>query len=264
MAIDDPLDAAENRVAAEQRAEFALAPYGRDLCDILYALPTSLLPTGFAGFLDIGKGFVGGAAWWLRRTEDERRRYLVEVVVQELRWLKNQFTNLTEEHRRFVQEELPALMLDGLQKAERTRSRERLARMGKVLGASAKNGPAMMADEVEELLRISMDLDDSDVKVLGALVAGQRKLVSVATGMVPAGLVNRFWQQAGYLSDSSGRSAIAEQVGISDGALQSACAKLQAYGLLVQVERDESKLPRGTILYAILPRAVIFIDAITS
>jgi len=122
----------------------------------------------------------------------------------------------------------------------------------------------MPADEVEELLRVSIDLDDTDVKVLNALVVGQRELLVSNTGMVTPGQANKFWQHAGRVSDTSRLSDMAERLGITDGALQSACAKLQAYGLLVQVERDESKLGRGAILYCILPRAVVFVDAIAS
>jgi predicted transcriptional regulator len=264
MAIDDPLDAAEDRIAAEQRSESALAPYGRDVSEIFGALPAELVPSGLAGPLDLFKSFLKAVAWRLRKTEDGRRRYLVDVVVHELRWLRNQVDHLDEKHITFMREEFEGLVIDALQKAERTRSMDRVARMGRVLGASARKGPAVAADEVEELLRVSMDLDDTDVKVLGALVEGQRELLARTTGMVTPGQANKFWQRAGRVSDSGGLSEIAARLGISDGALQSACAKLQAYGLLVQVERDESKLGRGTILYSILPRAVTFIDAIAS
>lgn len=160
-----------------------------------------------------------------------------------------------------MREEFPSLVLDALQKAERTRAEDRIARMGRILASSARNGPVMTADEVEELLRISMDLDDTDVRVLGALVEGQRALISEASGVVSPGQANKYWQRAARVEEATRRSELAEQVGVSDGALLSSCAKLQAYGLLVQVERDESKLRRGATLYAILPRAVRFVDA---
>jgi predicted transcriptional regulator len=264
MASDDPLDAAEAQIAAEQRAESALAPYGRDFSEIIGSLPSELVPAGLIGPVDAIRSLLKAAAWHLRKTEDGRRRYLVEVVVQDLRWVRDRVADLDEKHLVFIREEFPELVLAALQRAERTRSRARIARMGKVLGASAKHGPTVVADEVEELLRVSMDLDDTDVKVLGALVEGQRGLLSGATGIVTPGQTNKFWQREARIDDFSRLSEIAGRLGISDGALQSACAKLQAYGLLVQVERDESKLPRGTILYAILPRAVAFIDAVTS
>ncbi len=126
---------------------------------------------GLTGSFDAIKSFLKTVAWHLRKTEDGRRRYLVEVVVQELRWVRDRVTDLDEKYVVFMREEFPDLVLAALQKAERTRSKERVIRMGKVLGASAKNGPTLIADEVEELLRISMDLDDTDVKVL-SLSAG--------------------------------------------------------------------------------------------
>lgn len=262
MVIDDPLDAAEEQIAAEKRTESGLVRYGRDLSEMINALPTGLLPPGISDVAEVLKAPFKMFAWHLRKVEDGRRKYLVEVVVDELRWVRDQVSTLEEEHQRFIREEFPDLLLDALQKAERTRSHSRIQRMGKVLGASAQAGAAMPADEVEELLRLSTDLDDTDIRVLIALVEGQRDLLSPLTGMVTPGQANKYWQRAGRTNDETRISELASSVELSDGALQSACAKLQAYGLLVQIERDESKLPRGVILYAILPRAVAFVDAL--
>ncbi len=264
MAIDDPLDAAEGIIAAEQRGDSQLAHYAKDLSDIFAALPTELVDVVHTGPLWVLEPMGKLASWYLRKHEEARRRYLTEVLVQELRWVRERVGQMDAEHRRFMREEFPSLVLDVLLIAERTRAKERIARMGRILAASAKVGPAMTADEVEELLRISMDLDESDVRVLSALVDGQHALISEASGVVSPGQANKFWQRAARINETTGRSEVADQVGISDGDLLSCCAKLQAYGLLVQVERDESKLRRGTTLYAILPRAVRFVAAVAA
>jgi hypothetical protein len=262
MAIDSPLDAAEEQIAAEKRTESGLAVYGRDVSEILGAFPTGVFPPGMGLAVETLKFSFKAVALYLRKTEDRRRRYLSETVVDELRWLQGKLTAIEAEHRRFINEEFPGLVLHALQRAERTRAQSRIKRMGKVLGTSARRGPDLPADEVEELLRLSTDLDDADLRVLGALVAGQRHLLAPATGMVTLGQVNKYWQALGRKSDDSLRSEFAQTVELTDGELHSAFAKLSAYGLLVQRERDESKLPRDVVVYAILPRAVAFVDAL--
>jgi hypothetical protein len=75
VAIEDALDAAEDRIAAEQRAEPALARYRKDLSEIVSALPAELVPTALAGPLDAVKPFLKTVSWLLRKTADGRQRY---------------------------------------------------------------------------------------------------------------------------------------------------------------------------------------------
>jgi hypothetical protein len=262
MAIDDPLDAAQGRIEAERRAESPLAPYARDLSDIVEALPTELAPVGMSAAVAVGKTIWVGAAQWLRRMEEERRRYLVDVLVDEFKWLRDRVSTLNDHHVRFIRKEFPELVLAALQRAERTRASERIVRMARVLGQSARRGPSLTPDTVEELLRVSMDLDEDDVCVLGELVRGQREQFSPQSGSVNAEAANNYWGcgEASHFSGIGRTPAIV--LAIPDGHLRSHCAKLQAYGLIVQVPPNITKVGPGVTPYAILQKAIDFIDAI--
>jgi hypothetical protein len=262
MAIDDPLDAAQERIDAERRAESLLTPYAGDLADVVEVLPAELAPMDISATVAVGKAIWVGATRWLRRTEEERRRYLVEVLVGEFKWLHGRVSTLKNDHVRFIREEFPGLVLAALQKAERTRAAERIARMARVLGQSARCGPSLAADTVEELLRVSTDLDEDDVCVLGELVRGQREQFSRQTGSVNAEAANNYWG-CGDASHFSGVGRTpATVLAIPDGHLRSHCAKLQAYGLIVQVPPNITKVGPGVTPYAILQKAIDFIDAI--
>ncbi|MGO9126026.1 MAG: hypothetical protein ACLP6G_14195 [Terriglobales bacterium] len=264
MAIDDPLDAAQGRVEAERRAESPLAPYARDLSDIVEALPIELAPVGISEAVAVGKAIRVGAARWLRRMEEERRRYLVEVLVDEFKWLRDRVSMLNADHVRFIREEFPGLVLAALQKAERSRASERIVRMARVLGQSARRGPSLTPDTVEELLRVSMDLDEDDVRVLGELVRGQREQFSPQSGSVNAEAANNYWG-CGNASHFGGVERTPSAVlAIPDGHLRSHCAKLQAYGLIAQVPPNKTKVGPGVTPYAVLQKALDFVDAIQS
>jgi hypothetical protein len=83
---------------------------------------------------------------------------------------------------------------------------------------------------------------------------------------------NHFWRYGdsrdregpGAIEQGNGESAVSTQLGISEGELQSICAKLQSFGLVIPVERDRFKNFQGTIPHAVLARGLEFVDAIRS
>jgi hypothetical protein len=215
-----------------------------------------------------------GAAWFIRKKWDERRKVLSDVLSSELRWVKSKLHEATEEHDRFIREEFSDLVLDAFEKAEQTRSRARIERIARIVANAAAAGPARPADITEELSRVAMALDDSDVQVLAELVRGQRGAYQSNLGSVPGELVNNYWRSGqtatndtpgSARSDNSGQlSGVAIRLGIPEGELQAKCAKLQGFGLVVQVDRNGGKNPPGTLPYAVLTRGIEFIDAIRS
>ena len=264
MNIDDPQRALEAQIEAEERAQSPLTRYIPGIADVFAALPTEVS----------AKLLAKGAAWFIRKAQDDRRQALTDVLSSELRWVKDKLREVTEEHARFVQEVFPELVLDAFEKAEQTRSRERIDRIGRIVANAAVSGPAKPADTTEELSRIAMALDDSDVRVLTELVSGQRDSFEPSLGSVPGELVNNYWrsgEKATHETPASTRSqkggmlsGVAIRLGIPEGDLQARCAKLQAFGLVVQVERNQTKNGPGTLPYAILTRGIEFVDAIRS
>lgn len=93
---------------------------------------------------------------------------------EELKRVRAKLERLAEEHKRFVESEFWTLVTDGLQKAERTRSMNRIGRIAKILANAAVEGPSKPADMTEELMRVAMDTNDEDACVLAKVVNGQR------------------------------------------------------------------------------------------
>src|SRR5207237_573175 len=134
------------------------------------------------------------------------------------------------DHRRFLVEEFPSLVLDATTKAEDLAFKTRIARIAQILASAAEAGPSRSADYTEEMMRVAMALSDADVMVLAEVDNVQAKEIA-PTGYVPNELVNDAW-----------RDSPPEVSGLNDGQIQSICAKLQSFGLVTRVDRNPSKL----------------------
>jgi hypothetical protein len=268
MNIDDPQKALEAQLAAEERSEGPLIRYIPGMAKVLGALPVGLS----------AKLLANGAGWLIGRAREERRNAIADVLAEELTWVKARLQEITDDHARFMENEFRDLVLDAFEKAEQTRSRERIERIGRIVANAAVSGPQTPTDITEELSRIAMSLDDADVIVLSELVRGQRTEFSKSLATVPAEAVNNYWRTGDVaiadkpvqqilpspLQTAARLSGVALKLQIPEGELHARCAKLQAFGLTVQVNRNEIKNPPGTLPYAILGRAIDFVDAIRS
>ncbi|PYU23563.1 MAG: hypothetical protein DMG32_15960, partial [Acidobacteria bacterium] len=128
------------------------------------------------------------------------------------------------------------------------RAKERIASIGKILGYAAEQGVARSPDYTEEMMRVAMDLDPIDVDVLVQVYQAQSRILSSSDGRVLMDEVNDAWRDM--------RPRIP---GFRQGDLESVCAKLQSYGLVTRVERNNSKLPPNENPYALLPKGRDFV-----
>ena len=239
MAIDKRIDAAESMIASDERQE--PPSMARQLAEVAALLPPVRAVLGPVSEL---------VTKWLDRHRNQNRDYMVKVLKDEIRQPRIDVDKLTDEQRRFYEQTYPSLLLDGLRKAENLRARERIARIGKILGYAAEQGVARSPDYTEEMMRIAMDLDPIDVDVLLQIYQAQNRIL-LHSDEVPMDEVNDAW-----------RDMCPKIAGFRKGDLESVCAKLQSYGLVTRVERNTSKLPPNENPYALLPKGRSFVDYI--
>ena len=107
MAIDDPIDAAEAQIASDER----------------------LLPSKWIEGLLICLGELGGPLAQatnliqgaINKRRDENLRYLVEVLVDEVRKLTTKLRVLSDDHAEFIRQEFPGLCIEGARRAQEDR-----------------------------------------------------------------------------------------------------------------------------------------------
>lgn len=115
---------------------------------------------------------------------------------------------------------LKELILDGARKAEATRAHERIRRLGLILANTAIDAPPTDADEVEEMMRIAMNLSDFEITYLRELVRiSGRQLESQER--IPRPSAHLTWEQGNWA--------------VLGPDAESVFSKLEGYGLVSRI-----------------------------
>lgn len=205
MAIDDPLDALQKQFEDEERST---DPVLKRLLDLLSSLP---LPWA-------ADKTVRRVLGRLSADRVERIELTLSVVRDELKRHEDKLKTMSEGPRF---DEWSALFLDGLKRAEQTRSKERVERIGRILANALVRTPAPKGDDVEEMMRVAVNLSDREVQMLNELVRVQGAMVN------NAGHIDRYqaW-------DSWTRGSWGEKV---DGEIDAVFSKLESFGLVTRL-----------------------------
>jgi hypothetical protein len=125
------------------------------------------------------------------------------------------------EQFRFREELAKELVIDAARKAEATRAQERVRRIGLILANGITEVKPIDADEIEEMMRIAMELSDQDLDFL-------RELIRIEGGAlktedhIPRYDAHQRWQQGRW----------GDRV---DSQIDSVFSKLESYGLVARI-----------------------------
>ena len=237
MNIDDPIKAARAQVAADEY------PVPIELGGKIANLISRAGPAGQL------IGVALNAA--LAKKKEENQDYFIEVLLEEVPRLNHQLVHISEEHKRFVTEQLPGVILEGVRRARETRASGRIRRMALIVANSAAFGPNESADKADEMLRIAGDLSDTDVWVLSELHRVQAPILKQYSYLPERDPVNDTWK---VLQSENSFFNGAEIHGI--------CSKLQSYGLVARADRKPRVVDLVSAPCGILPNGVAFVEYI--
>ena len=186
------------------------------------------------------------------RKKAENRDFLFQIVVGELEKLLDQEMKFSDEHKRWVHDGFPGLLVEGLRRAEETRSRERIVRLAKVIRSALEFGPIQPADIAAEMMRVASELSEQDILALAKIYGVQGGHLSGASRQPDINVANTTWAQ------------LEKQVTLfRSGDGYSICLKLQSLGLIIAVERiPTGSLGLQSVPFALLPKAVQFLKYI--
>ncbi len=237
MAMDDEIDAARKQIEYDQGS-----PAPKVVVGVL------------EGLVAVGVTPLKPAAFLMKKVFEQREdntAYLLEATISKLRRLEEQFKELSEDHKRFVEEQFPRLLIEAVDKAERTGSKVRIDRLSLIIVHAVVQGPSADIEEVDEMLRITVDLSDEDIDVLAKIYLAQGDELR-RTGFLPEqNLANSTWR------DLQSRYPL-----FKTSKIHSICAKLQSLGMVAQVERIVTTLDLTSTPYAILEKGANYLHAI--
>jgi hypothetical protein len=237
MGIDDPLDALDKQFENEERST---DPVLKRLIDLASVLP---LPWQVD---KIVQRIIG----YLKADRLEKIELTINVIRDELRRHKGRLREIAtankEDAERKFQEWLP-LVKDGVERAQRTRANERIVRIGTILAKSLVAIDSPKPDDVEEMMRIAMELSDREVELLA-------EIVRVQVGMLdPSGRVPRYQAWQSWETGSWGA--------VPNGQLESVFSKLESFGLVSRIAPPNNLTIMADIAsrYSLLRKGVEFV-----
>jgi hypothetical protein len=210
MVIDDPLDALQRQFDDEERST---DPVLKRLLDLLSSLPLPWAADKTVRRL-LGR---------LSADRVERIELTLIVVRDELKRHEDKLKTMSEGPRF---DEWSALFLDGLKRAEQTRAKERVERIGRILANALVRTPAPREDDVEEMMRVAMNLSDREVQMLNELVRMQGSLVN------NTGHVDRYQAWNSWPGGPWGEKV--------DGELDIVFSKLESFGLVTRLAQPNN------------------------
>ena len=234
MQINDPLDAAIARVDADEGV-------AQNVISVLEGCSAAGIPMVSAAAKLIGL---------VTHTRQENVSYLLDVVISELRRVRLQVEELSDEHQHFIEEELRRLLTEAAARAGETASRPRIQRMAIIVVNTIVHGSSERIDRADEMLRVSVSLADDDVDVLAHIYSVLFVPLGQFGFLPDQNVINQTWKTLEKLP------------GFISSRTYGICAKLQSLGLIVQVEKIPTMLGLSSIPYGLLTNGREYIEAI--
>jgi hypothetical protein len=218
MAIDDyPVDALEKQLQLE---DVHVSPVRNAVLAVMSTLPS---------FWPLDK-ITAAIKDHLSADSLDRIRLLVQTLASELRMHDADITVLKQasnaEQLRMREELANELVIDAARKAEATRAKERVRRIGLILANGITEHKAIDADEIEEMMRIAVELSDRDLDFLRELIRIEGDALKTQEH-IPRYDAHVKWQQGRW----------ADRV---DSQIDSVFSKLESYGLVARIAPPNS------------------------
>jgi len=244
MPIDDnPIDALRKQFEME---ELSTSPITARVVQIAKRMP---LPDP----LKIGVDFLANH---LESESVEKIRILLETVADEAvkhgKELQRLSENATKQEERTRPEVMAELLADAARKAQNTRAKERVQRIAFILCNALVEPKAADADEVEEMMRVAMELSDRDILFLRELIRIEGHLLS-GRNHLPRYDAHTFWT-SGFWGDR----VMPE--------LDSVFNKLESYGLVARISAPNNINSMGDYQnrFVLLPKGLRYAERFKS
>jgi|GEM_PF-3161699 hypothetical protein len=240
---DNPIKRLQHQFEVE---DLATSPVTEAVAKIAEKLPLPEL-------LKKGADFLAGR---LNKQAEERRNLLLETVAdktvkysEELDRLKK---SVDEHGERTKPEVMAELLMDATRKAQNTRAKERVRRIALILFNALVEPKEADADEVEEMMRVAMEVSDRDIVYLGELVKIESNLLATRDH------IPRYDAHSAWINGFWGDRVVPE--------VDSVFQKLESYGLVTRIAPPNNQNIMTDIQnrYVLLPKGLRFVNLIKS
>jgi hypothetical protein len=229
--------AAEKQLAAEKRAE--QFP-GLDIATRLASKVADLAGLELPQFLEL-------AAEAMQKNSTANLAYLHEWLVREVEHIDLSIGALVSAGEAEKQA-LNEVVSEVVARAAEAKSRDRIERIARILVNSLRSGPKQNYERERELIDTAVQVADHDASVLGVMMKYQGATVK-NVGIADINNANQTWKK---MSEEN------EQ--FRGPRIHVSCARLQAQGLVIRMDRTPTGLDLATNAYSLTEFGVEFCE----
>jgi hypothetical protein len=240
---DNPIDALKQQFKME---DLSTSPVTEGLLKIASQLPLGPFDKPIGWLKDL-----------IAAQSTERNRLLLETIESEVKKhgkeLERTETVVSDHVKRTSPQAMLELLLDAVRKSENTRSRERVKRISLILFNAIAEPKAADEDEVEEMMRVAMELSDRDVWFLRELVKLEGQMLMGELKRIPRHAAHVRWAEGPW----------GERV---DPEFDSVFNKLESYGLVSKISppNNFNLMADYQNRFVLLPKGARFVELIRS
>jgi len=236
MAIES-YSAAKNQLAAESRGEFFP---GIEIVAGIVKKAAGLTGFELLNFAELSLDAI-------QRNSKENLTYLFESLVEDVRRIdlkQESFDSATKDQR----EALNELVSEAVVRSAEAKSKQRVRRISRVLANAFRSGPKENYEK-RELIDAATQIAESDAFILGVMMRHQGPTVKNGPGVADINLANETWKKMRELNEE-----------FRSPHIHVSCARLQAHGLIIRMDRNTSALDLATIAYSMTTFGVQFCE----
>ena len=174
-------------------------------------------------------------------------QYLFESLVQDVERIDRKLGEF-ESAGRAERDALNELISEAVARAAEAKSKDRVRRVARILANSLRSGPKQNYEKERELIDTAVQVADFDASILGVMMTYQGPMVK-RVGAVNVNDANKTWEK---MSE--------ENKEFKSPRIQVACARLQAQGLIIRMDRVSAKLDLVASPYSLTEFGVRFCE----
>ena len=230
--------AAKMQVEAEDRSEF--------FPGIQIVIGIGQKVAGLAGF-DFTK-FEELSLAALQKNSKENLAYLFESLAEDVKRIDTKleaFESSGVEEQRALNE----LVSEAVARSAEAKSKDRVRRIARIVANAFRSGPKEDYQAERELIDAATQIAESDVFILGVMMRHQGEVVKNGVGIADMNSANDSWKQMRE-----------ENKEFRDPHIHVSCARLQAQGLIIRMDRKNTTLDLATNAYSLTTFGVRFCE----
>jgi len=230
--------AAKMQVEAEARSEF--------FPGIQIVIGIGQKIAGLAGF-DFTK-FEELSLAALQKNSKDNLAYLFESLAEDVKRIDTKleaFESSGTEERRALNE----LVSEAVARTAEAKSKDRVRRIARILANAFRSGPKRNYEKERELIDAATQVAESDAHIIGVMMRHQGEVIKKGAGIADINSANDTWKQMRE-----------ENKEFRDAHIHVSCARLQAQGLIIRMDRKDTALDLATNAYSLTTFGVEFCE----